>query len=77
MFLRGLKSSYGEWAAWEGLFYVWELTRDEELRSFILSQLEWRLKEEKMGTHGIFRDTDYNMASYAYYLTDDRNWLDR
>jgi len=69
--------SYGEWAAWEGLFCVWELTRDKQLREFILSQLEWRLTEELMGTHGIFRNTDYNVAAYAYYLTGDRQWLDR
>ena len=69
--------SYGEWAAWEGMFYLWELTKDEELRKFMLSQFEWRLTEEKMGTHGIFRDTDYNVAAYAYYLTGDKKWLDR
>jgi hypothetical protein len=69
--------SYGEWAAWEGMFYVWELTKDEELRKFILSQFEWRLTEEKMATSGIFRDTDYNVAAYAYYLTGDKKWLER
>lgn len=70
-------ASYGEWAAWEGLFYVWDLTRDEELRKFILSQLDWRLKEELMGTSGSFRNTDFNVAAYAYYLSGDRRWLDR
>jgi hypothetical protein len=69
--------SYGEWAAWEGLFWVWELTRDEELRRFILGQLEWRLTEERMGTHGSFRATDFNVAAYAYLMTNDRAWLDR
>ena len=69
--------SYGEWAAWEGLFWVWELTRDEELRNFILGQLEWRLTEERMGTAGSFRSTDYNVAAYAYLMTGDRSWLDR
>lgn len=70
-------ASYGEWAAWEGLFCVWQLTRDEELRAFVLSQLEWRLKEDRMATGGIFRNTDYNVAAYAYYMTGDRAWLDR
>ncbi|HVF10483.1 MAG TPA: hypothetical protein VNA16_06760, partial [Abditibacteriaceae bacterium] len=69
--------SYGEWAAWEGLYWVWELTRDENLKQFILSQLEWRLSEERMGTHGNFRATDFNVAAYAYFLTGDKQWLER
>lgn len=69
--------SYGEWAAWEGLYWAWELTRDEELKKFILGQLEWRLEESRMGTHGIFREMDYNVAAYAYFMTGDRAWLDR
>jgi len=69
--------SYGEWAAWEGLYWVWEITRDEELKQFILSQLEWRLTEERMGTHGNFRATDFNVTAYAYFLTGDKQWLDR
>jgi hypothetical protein len=68
---------YGEWAAWEGLFWVWELTRDEELKEFILSQLEWRLTEERMGTSGGFRAMDFNGAAYAYLMTGERQWLDR
>ncbi|MBI4028430.1 MAG: hypothetical protein HY360_25820 [Verrucomicrobia bacterium] len=70
-----MDASYGEWAAWEGLFWVWELTKDEKLKQFILSQLEWRLTEERMGTHGFFRSTDYNVAAYAYYMTGDPQWL--
>lgn len=68
---------YGEWAAWEGLFWFWELTRDEELKQFLLSQFEWRLTEERMGTHGSFRATDYNAAAYAWYMTEDPKWLQR
>ncbi|MHB0936249.1 MAG: RIFT barrel domain-containing protein [Armatimonadota bacterium] len=68
---------YGEWAAWEGLFWLWELTHDEELKVFILGQLDWRLVEERMAVTGYFRDTDYNAAAYAYYLTGDPQWLHR
>ncbi len=68
---------YGEWAAWEGLYWVWELTRDEELREFLLSQFEWRLTEEQMRTHGSVRETDYNAAAYAWYMTEDPKWLHR
>jgi len=69
---------YGEWAAWEGLFWLWDLTRDEELRRFILSQLDWRLTEEQMAVTGGFRATDYNAAAYAYYLSHgDPQWLQR
>jgi hypothetical protein len=68
---------YGEWAAWEGLYWVWELTRDEELRKFMLSQLDWRLQERRMLTSGDSRGMDYNAAAYAYYLSGDRQWLDR
>jgi len=70
--------SYGEWAAWEGLSCVWDLTGDEDLRTFILSQLDWRLTEARMATAGTFRQTDFNAAAYAYYLSGgDRAWLDR
>ena len=30
-----------------------------------------------MATAGTFRDTDFNVAAYAYYLTNDKSWLDR
>ncbi len=69
--------SYGEWAAWEGLFYAWDLTKDQEIKAFILSQLEWRLNEDLMGTSGTFRSTDFNMAAYAYLMTGDEQWLRR
>ncbi len=69
--------SYGEWAAWEGLFYAWDLTKDEKIRAFILSQLEWRLTEDMMGTSGSFRSTDFNVAAYAYLMTGDEQWLQR
>lgn len=69
--------SYGQWAAWEGLYFAWEVTRDEELKQFILSQLDWRLTEERMATTGIFRETDFNVAAYAYLMTGDKQWLDR
>lgn len=68
---------YGQWAAWEGLFWMWELTKDEELKKFILSQLDWRLTEERMATHGTFRATDFNVAAYAFLMTGDMQWLQR
>jgi len=69
---------YGDWAAWEGLYYFWDLTRDEELRQFMLGLLQRRVTEEQMGTHGGFRaGADYNVAAHAYYMTGDRAWLDR
>jgi len=30
-----------------------------------------------MNTGGTFRSTDFNVAAYAYYMTGDRQWLDR
>ena len=68
---------YGDYAAWEGLYWMWEVTRDDSLRQFILSQLEWRVKEELMATHGGMRAADYNAAAYAYLMTGDRQWIDR
>jgi len=68
---------YGEWAAWEGLFWVWQVTKDDALRRFLLEQFEWRLTEARMATSGGYRATDYNAAAYAWYLTGDRQWLDR
>ena len=69
--------SYGDYAAWEGMYWLWEITRDEELKSFMLSQLEWRVTPEFSGVHGFHRSTDFNPAAYAYYLTGDRAWLER
>jgi hypothetical protein len=70
--------SYGQWAAWEGLFCVWQITRDPELRKFLLDQLDQRLTEDQMPTAGSFRDTDFNVAAYAYFLSGgDRSWLER
>jgi len=69
--------SYGDYASWEGLYWLWEITKDEELKDFMLSQFEWRVTPEKSGVHGFHRTTDYNPAAYAYYLTGDREWLDR
>jgi hypothetical protein len=68
---------YGEWAAWEGLFYAWEVTRDESWRRFILDQLEWRVSEAATATAGSFRATDLNVAAYGFLLSGDRTFLDR
>jgi len=69
--------SYGEYASWEGMFWLWDITRDEELKRFMLEQFEWRLVEDRCGTHGFHRGTDYNPAAYAYYMTGDKSWIDR
>jgi hypothetical protein len=69
--------SYGDYASWEGMFWYWEITRDEEVKNFMLEQLAWRLTPEHCGVHGFHRCTDYNPAAYAYYMTGDRSWLDR
>ena len=69
--------SYGDYAAWEGMYFLWEITRDEELKDFMLSQLQWRLTHDHMGTHGFHRVTDYNHAAYAYHMTGDDSWLTR
>ena len=69
--------SYGDYAAWEGMFWLYRITQSEELKTFMLSQLEWRVTPEMCGVHGFHRTTDYNPAAYAFYLTGDRQWLDR
>lgn len=69
--------SYGDYAAWEGMYWLWEITRSEELRQFMLSQLEWRVTHEFSGVHGFHRSTDFNPAAYAFYLTGDKKWLER
>ena len=69
--------SYGDYASYEGMYWYWEITRDEEVRQFMLSQLEWRLTPEQCGVHGFHRTTDYNPAAYAYHMTGDRAWVDR
>jgi len=68
---------YGDYASYEGMFWYWSITGEEDVKRFMLSQLEWRLTLPFMHVHGFHRTTDYNPAAYAYYMTDDRAWLDR
>lgn len=70
-------AGYGEWAAWEGLFYACELTGDESWRRFLLDQLQWRVSESAMATAGSFRATDLNVAAYGFLLSGDHMFLDR
>jgi hypothetical protein len=68
---------YGDYASWEGMYWYWEITRDEEVKKFMLEQLKWRLTPEYCFVHCYHRITDYNPAAYAYYMTGDRRWVDR
>ena len=69
---------YGDWAAWEGMFWVWCVTQDEALRTFLLEQFEERLLEDQIDpAAGDFRQADYNAAAFAYYLSGDEKWLRR
>lgn len=70
-------ASYGDYASWEGLFWYWRLTGDEEIKRFFLEQMEWRLTERYCGVHGFHRTTDYNPVAYAYLMSGDRRWVDR
>jgi len=69
--------NYGDYATWEGMYWYWEITRDETVRRFMLEQFEGRVSEKHSGVHGFHRCTDYNPAAYAFYLDGDRKWLDR
>jgi len=69
--------SYGDYASWEGMFWYWEITKDEEVKNFMLKEFEWRITPEYSGVHGFHRCTDYNPAAYAYYMTGDKKWLER
>lgn len=68
---------YGIYATWEGFFWYWKITRDEEVKNFMLSQLEWRLSTEFMTPFAYHRISDINPVVYAYYMTGDRSWFDR
>ncbi len=69
---------YGDYAAFEGMYWLWEITRDDELKRFILSQLEWRLAPALVNPFGGHRSgADFHTAAYGYFLTGDRSWLDR
>jgi len=68
---------YGDYATYEGMFGYWSITKDEEVKQFVLSQLQWRLTLPYMHVHGFHRVTDYNPAAYAYYMTGDKSWMDR
>lgn len=69
--------SYGDYASWEGMFWFWEITHDEDLRRFLLKEFEWRVTPEYSGVHGFHRCTDYNPAAYAYLLSGEKKWLER
>ncbi len=68
---------YGDYATWEGMFWYWKITHDEEVRKFMLSQLEWRLTPEFMTPFAYHRVSDLNPVAYAYYMTGDVSWLNR
>ena len=68
---------YGDYASWEGMYWLWELTGDEALKRFMLSQLDWRVDPAHMGVYRYHRATDFNPAAYAYYMTGDKSWLAR
>ena len=69
--------TYGDYASWEGMYWYWEITRDQEVGEFLLKELEARLTPERQGVHGFHRVTDYNPAAYAYYMTGDESWVTR
>lgn len=68
---------YGDYATWEGMFWYWKITKNEKVKNFMLSQLEWRLSTEFMTPFAYHRVSDINPAAYAYYMTGDRTWFDR
>ncbi|NQU10186.1 hypothetical protein HQ590_05320 [bacterium] len=69
---------YGDYAAFEGMYWLWEITRDEPLRQFLLGQLDWRLTLPYVNAFGAHRSgADFHPAAYGYLLTGDRSWLDR
>ncbi|MCX7705171.1 MAG: hypothetical protein N2115_02795 [bacterium] len=68
---------YGDYATWEGMFWYWTITKDQEVKNFMLSQLEWRLSTEFMTPFAYHRVSDINPAAYAYYMSGDRSWFDR
>ena len=68
---------YGDYASYEGMFWYWTITGDEQVKSFFLEQMEWRLTEAVCGTHGGHRGTDYNPLAYAYIMSGDRKWVDQ
>ncbi|MCM8788209.1 MAG: hypothetical protein NC907_00280 [Candidatus Omnitrophica bacterium] len=68
---------YGDYASWEGMFWYWKITKDEEVKKFMLNQLEWRLSTEFMTPFAYHRVSDINPAAYAYYMSGDRSWFDR
>ena len=68
---------YGDYATYEGMFWYWSITHDEEVKQFMLSQLDWRLTLPYIHVHGGHRCTDYNPAAYAYYMTGDKSWMER
>ncbi|MAE62172.1 MAG: hypothetical protein CMJ49_12555 [Planctomycetaceae bacterium] len=70
-------ASYGDYAAWEGMFWYWTITRDESVKQFFLEQMEWRLTEPFCAMHGGHRSTDYNPMAYAYIMSGDRRWVDQ
>ncbi|MAE60577.1 MAG: hypothetical protein CMJ49_04370 [Planctomycetaceae bacterium] len=70
--------AYGDWAAWEGMFWVWRITQDQTLRQFMLDQFEQRLVEDQINpAESDFRQADYNAAAFAYCLSGDERWLHR
>lgn len=68
---------YGDYASYEGMFYLWEITKDKQLGDFILRQCEYKVRDKIISTWGGFRTTDINPAAYAYYISGDKKYMNR
>lgn len=68
---------YGDWACWKGMFYYWEITRDEVLKAFFLRECDRRIDMAAAPVGGDPRAADVEMATFAYYMTGDRRWVER
>lgn len=70
-------SLYGEYAGWEGLHKLWEVTRDEDVRKFAVSCMEHALEHDPIDmTHPVARSVDMYMIYALCEMTKDKRWFD-
>jgi hypothetical protein len=72
-----MQAPYGEYAGFEGMHKLWQVTQDEELRRFALQCIEAAIEKGHIAfrSHGRFMDM---YALYAAYdMSQDPKWIER
>lgn len=67
---------YGEYAGFEGMHKLWEVTRDEALRQFAVRCIESAIDKGHISFHSHGRMMDVYAIYAAYEMSGDGKWIE-